>query len=381
MPDAYLTATGAVLPGPAVPNETMEDVLGRITDEPSRLRARILKANGIQTRHYALDAEGLPTHTSAQLAAEAVRAACAARGLAPAGLDLLACATSIPEQLMPGHGSMVHGELGSAPCEVATLHGICSAGITALKYATMAVQTGSARNAVASAVERTSMVLRGGAFRAEMQARSEAEEANPYIGFDQEFLRWMLSDGASAAVVQDTPRADGISLRIEWVELVSFSNERPVCMYMGGEPDGRGGLVGWRDGASMEDALRTGQLNIHQNVKLLAAYMVETCARAFTAVRDRRGLRAEDVHWFLPHYSSEFFRDKTHDGLVEVGFPIPYERWCSNLTTRGNTGCASPMIMLHDFLASGRLERGQNVLLMVPESGRFSCGWAMLKAV
>ena len=165
MPDAYLTATGAVLPGPAVPNETMEDVLGRITDEPSRLRARILKANGIQTRHYALDAEGLPTHTSAQLAAEAVRAACAARGLAPAGLDLLACATSIPEQLMPGHGSMVHGELGSAPCEVATLHGICSAGITALKYATMAVQTGSARNAVASAVERTSMVLRGGAFR------------------------------------------------------------------------------------------------------------------------------------------------------------------------------------------------------------------------
>ena len=36
-----------------------------------------------------------------------------------------------------------------------------------------------------------------------MKARTAAEEANPYIGFDQEFLRWMLSDGASSAVVQD----------------------------------------------------------------------------------------------------------------------------------------------------------------------------------
>jgi 3-oxoacyl-[acyl-carrier-protein] synthase-3 len=191
----------------------------------------------------------------------------------------------------------------------------------------------------------------------------------------------MLSDGAGAAVVQDRPRESGLSLRIEWIDLVSFAHDRPTCMYMGGEPTAGGGLLGWRDGESMDHALRQGQLNLHQNVKLLAAHMVESCARSLAIVRERRQIVADDVTWLLPHYSSEFFRDKTHDALVAAGFPIPYERWCSNLVERGNTGCASSLIMLDDFLASGRLKRGDSILLLVPESGRFSCAWALLRAV
>jgi 3-oxoacyl-[acyl-carrier-protein] synthase-3 len=381
MPDAFITATSSVLPGPPISNEEMEDVLGRIGGDPSRLRARILRSNGIRTRHYAIDAAGRPTHTSAQLAAEAVRKVCVNRGLALPDVELLTCGTSILEHIVPGHASMVHGELGSHPAEIATLHGVCCSGITALKYAAMAVQSGSTRVAVTSAVERASAVLRSAAFRAELEARTEADEQDPYIGFNQEFLRWMLSDGAGAAVVQDRPRESGLSLRIEWIDLVSFAHDRPTCMYMGGEPTAGGGLLGWRDGESMDHALRQGQLNLHQNVKLLAAHMVESCARSLAIVRERRQIVADDVTWLLPHYSSEFFRDKTHDALVAAGFPIPYERWCSNLVERGNTGCASSLIMLDDFLASGRLKRGDSILLLVPESGRFSCAWALLRAV
>ncbi len=382
MPDAYITATSAVLPGPPISNDEIEAVLGQLGDQPSRLRSRILRNNGIRTRHYAVDREtGRPTHTSAQLAAEAVRAACEGRGVALADVGLLACATSIPEQVVPGHASMVHGELGTHPCEIASLQGVCCAGVTALKYAAMAVQTGGTSLAVASAVERTSSVLRRAAFTAELNARTAAEEENPFIGFDQEFLRFMLSDGASAAVIQDRPREGAVSLRIEWIELVSYANELPTCMYLGGEPTPSGGLAGYRDGDSLDRALRAGTLNLHQDVKLLAAHMVETCARSLEVVRRKRDLRAESVDWLLPHYSSDFFRAKTHDALEAVGFPIPYEKWCSNLTERGNTGCASPLIMLHDFLASGRLRAGQNVLLLVPESGRFSCAWVLLKAV
>lgn len=379
---AFITATSSVLPGLPVSNDEIEAVLGQVGSDPSRLRGRILRNNGIQSRHYAIDrATGLPTHTTAQLAAEAVRRACDQRGLPVEAVDVLACATSIPEHLMPGHASSVHGELGTHPCETATMHGVCGAGFTALKYAAMAVQTGSASTTVAVGAERTSMVLRSGAFRAELAARTLAEEQDPYIGFDQEFLRWMLSDGAGAFVLQDAPRPGQLSLQVEWIDAVSFAHELPTCMYMGGVRTPNGGLSGWRDGASMEDAIRTGALNIHQDVKLLAANMVTTCSRSFQILRERRGLHAEQVNWLLPHYSSEFFRSKTSDALDAVGFHIPYDRWCSNLITRGNTGCASILIMLDDFLASGRLREGDGVLLLVPESGRFSCGWAMLRAV
>lgn len=382
MPNAYITATSSVLPGAPIGNDAIEQVLGRVGNDPSRLKSRILKNNGIRQRHYAIDPEsGLPTHTTAALAAMAVRGAVANRGMALTEVELLACATSIPEHLMPGHASMVHGELASHACEVATLHGVCSAGISALKYAAMAVQSGAARNAVVSGAERTSMVLRSGAFRAELAARTQAEEDDPYLGFNQEFLRWMLSDGAGACVVQEAPRTDGLSLKIDWIELVSFAHELPVCMYMGGEPTAAGGLVGWRDGESMEAGIRSGVLNIHQEVKLLGKHIVNTCARALAVVRRKHAFTPDDVTWFLPHYSSEFFREKTHDALVGAGLPIPYERWCSNLVERGNTGCASSFIMLDDFLQSGRLKKGDGVVLMVPESGRFSCGWAMLRAV
>ena len=36
------------------------------------------------------------------------------------------------------------------------------------------------------------------------------------IPFDAQFLRWMLSDGGGAVVVEDRPRPEGISLRIDW---------------------------------------------------------------------------------------------------------------------------------------------------------------------
>lgn len=382
MPEAYLTATGAFLPGPPVSSDDIEKLLGHIGDEPSRLRARILRNNGIVARHYAIDREtGRPSHTSAQLAAEAVRVALRKRGLSLADLDVLAAATSIPEHSVPGHASMVHGELGSHPFEIASMHGVCSAGITALKYATMAVRGGEARVAVASAVERTSSVLRAAHFTAELRARTAAEEDDLYIGFDQEFLRYMLSDGAGAVVVEPAPREGGLSLRIEWVDLVSFAHELPTCMYMGGQRTVGGGLRGWRDGDSLDAAIRAGELNLHQDVKLLGTHIVQTCARSLEMLKAKRPLDAASVSWFLPHYSSEFFRAKTHDELVRVGFPIPYERWCSNLVERGNVGSASAFVMLDDFCASGRLRAGDTVLLMVPESGRFSCAWAMLRAV
>ena len=67
--------------------------------------------------------------------------------------------------------------------------------------------------------------------------------------------------------------------------------------------------------------------------------------------------------------------------IATAGLPIPRERWFTNLAERGNTGSASPFIMLDELWRSGRIEPGQRLLLFVPESGRFSSGFIHLTAV
>ena len=88
-----------------------------------------------------------------------------------------------------------------------------------------------------------------------------------------------------------------------------------------------------------------------------------------------------DVDWFLPHLSSQFFREPVVQALADVGLPIPQERWFSNLTQKGNTGSASPFIMLDELFRSGRIKPGEKLLMFIPESGRFSSGFVYMEAV
>ena len=67
--------------------------------------------------------------------------------------------------------------------------------------------------------------------------------------------------------------------------------------------------------------------------------------------------------------------------MDEVGLSIPQDKWFSNLTSRGNTGAASIFIMLEEAMATGRISEGDRILLMVPESGRFTVSFVHLTAV
>src|SRR5690606_35422103 len=126
-------------------------------------------------------------------------------------------------------------ELGNPACEVVSTAGICLAGMTALKHAWLAVLAGATRNAVATGSEVCSPVLRGAHFAAENEARVAELESHPEIAFEKDFLRWMLSDGAGALLLQDAPRTHGRSLRIDWIELSSQAHVLPTCMYAGAE--------------------------------------------------------------------------------------------------------------------------------------------------
>lgn len=378
MSAVYINAIAAFLPNAPVANQHMEAVLGQVGPQPSRARRTVLRSNGINNRYYAIDpVTGDTTHSNAQLTAEAIRKL-SADNYAMAQIDCLVCGTTQADQVMPNHAVMVHGELGTPPCEVVATAGICIAGMTAMKYAYLGVAAGEFNHAVATGSETASAVMRGRLFQPELTAQLEQLNKRPEIAFDKDFLRWMLSDGAGAVLLQPQPNANALSLQINWIFERSYANELDACMFSGAVKQADGRLKSWKE-CEPDEWLTDSVFSVKQDVKQLNEHVVHyTLERPLAELIDKKQLKPEQIDYFLPHYSSNFFRDKVAAGLDAVGFGIPYERWFSNLTSKGNTGSASIYIMLDELFHSGRLKRGEKILCYVPESGRFSSSFMLL---
>ena len=379
MNPVFITEIAAVLPNEPVNNDEMESVLGQVGSRASRARRMVLRSNGIKSRYYAVDrATGKPTHTNAELTAEAVRKL-QRDDFSLAAMDCLACGTSLADQMMPNHAVMVHGELeGAVSCEVMATSGVCVAGMTAMKYAFMGVASGEFSKAVATGSEIASASMKGSMFEPEVNAKIEALEQKPELAFEKDFLRWMLSDGAGAVLLEPQPKADGLSLRIDRILQRSYANEMDACMYSGATKDADGQLTGWKQ-LPPEAWLSDSVFSVKQDVKLLNDNIIHyTVEKPLQEILQTTPLKPEDVDIFIPHYSSNFFRQKVYDGMARVGFEIPYERWFTNLSSKGNTGSASIYIMLEELFYSGNLQAGQTILCYIPESGRFSTAFMLL---
>ena len=377
----FINRLATFLPNPPVSNDTIETVLGQVNDVPSRAKRIVLKNNGIKQRHYAIDpATQALTHTNAQLCAEAVRGLAREPGFRLDDIQCLCCGTTSPDLLFPGHGLMVLGELGLPPVEAVTTAGICISGMTAFKYAYMNVATGMSANAVSVGSELSASFMRARFFKS--TGRPEGDVGRrPVLAFDTDFLRWMLSDGAGAALLSDTPNATGISLRVDWIDNLSYAGELDTCMYGGGIKGEDGRVTGWREVEHIAPEEERCLMAVKQDIRFLEKNIVATMQRALQASVDKHGLRPDAVDWFLPHYSSAFFRDKFYNGMAEIGFEIPYDRWFTNLTDKGNTGSAAIYIILDELFHAGRLKPGQRLLCFIPESGRFSHCFMQLQVV
>ena len=373
---AYITSMGKFLPGEPVGNAAMEDYLGKIGGKTSHVRARILKQNGIQTRHYAIDREQKSLFSNAGMAARAAQEAIARGMLDLRDVDFLGAATSQGDFPLPGFASMVHAELGSPPCEIATLHGVCASGVMALKSAMLQILSGGKNTAVACASEFASRMFKSTRFEAQEKIRTGA------LSFDSEFLRWMLSDGAGAAVVRNAPATAGLCLEIEWIELKSFANQFEPCMYVGPRKNAKRAerTASWLDYPSFHAAADDGAINLRQDVRMLGD-VVRYAVRGLLELAEKARLDPARIDWLVAHYSSHVFRDESYELAAKGGFDIPRERWFTNLYTVGNVGSASVFLLLEDLLYSGKLAPGQNILCLVPESGRFLFGYMLLKVV
>jgi 3-oxoacyl-[acyl-carrier-protein] synthase-3 len=378
----FITRVSASLPNDPVPNDQMEDLLGKVGGKPSRARRMILKSNGIVTRHYVLDPKGgPPTHNNAQLTAEAVRKL-EGGGFRLRDMQLLACGTSSQDYIHPNHGLMVLGELKSPPCEVVAITGICISGVNALKVAYLNVLAGLTENAVATGSEVVSTVLLAKNFEAESQAKVDELAARPEIAFEKDFLRWMLSDGAGAVLLENKPNPQGLSLRIDWIDQRSYAGELGACMYAGALKQPDGSLKAWRDFDTMDEVVRHSVFTVQQDVKLLNEHIIPvTIERGFKDTLRKHPMQPGEIDYFLPHYSSNYFRDKVYQGFKNIGFEIPYDRWFTNLPTKGNIGAAAFLVMLEELFHSGRLKAGQRILGYIPESSRFSTSFVQLTVV
>ncbi len=370
MTHAYITGVGAYLPGEPLDNDQLASRLDTGSACGAALGSRALAANGIKTRHYAVDDKGMTLMLNEELATHAARRALADRGLDASAVRMLATGTTQGDVLVPGFASMVHGRLGGGPMELLSAGGVCASSMAALKAAVSAVRLGEHQVALAVGSELVSR-----SFAATEPAAFDAD------ALDTSFLRWTLSDGAGAVVVEPEPRPDGLSLRVDWVRLVSHAHDHPVCMSAGlgedGEPRAGATWLDRRAPAGSGDEPEFEVPRLRQDMSALPALIDAGVAEFDSLVK--AGRVDPDTEHVLCHYSAEHFRDKLFTRLREAGYTPDDKRWFTNLHTAGNTGAASIFVMLD--AARPRLRSGDRVLLIVPESGRFSLAFAHLTCV
>ncbi len=378
--EVYITRIAKFLPNQPISNDEMEEYIGLIHEQSSKSKRIVLRNNGIKRRFYAMDKSGKATHTNAQMAALAIEQLFTANEAELKEIELLCCGTSSPDQWMPSHAVMVHGWLPNGNAmEVISPSGNCCSGMHALKYAWLAVRAGDAKNAVVSGSERTSRIMHHQSFEEEAK-KLEAMEDNPYISFDKEFLRWMLSDGAAAVLLNDKPNANGLSIRIDAIEGVSYANQVEPCMYSAADKLPDGTFVSYMD-FSPTEIMQNSVLSIKQDVKLLSKYIVDLGTDKLISMLQKHNLPADKIDLFLPHISSEFFRSKMAEGFANKGLHIPQDNWFTNLSSVGNVGAGSVYLMLEELLNSNKLIKGQKIVVAVPESARFSYVFGILTVV
>lgn len=372
--EVYITKSGKFLPNKAVSNDEMESFLGLINNSASKARKIILRKNGIVSRYYALDENSVPTHTNAELTNLAIETLYD-DSFKSTDVEVLSCGTSTPDNLLPSHAAMVHGLMKNKSVELNSSSGVCNAGMNSLKFGFLSVKSGNSKNAVCTGSERVSTWLLADKYEAEIVHEQSIEE-HPILAFKKDFLRWMLSDGAAAFLLENKPKGEN-PLKIEWMEAFSYAHELEACMYAGGDKLENGEIKPWSDFHSNE-WLEQSIFAIKQDVKLLDKYILEKGAESMKAALDKNNINPDEITYFLPHVSSHYFVDKLAKSLAEKGVEIPMEKWFMNLKDVGNVGSASIYLMVEEIMNSGKLKKGDKLLLSVPESGRFSYAYAYL---
>ncbi len=371
--DGYITGAGAFLPGPNVSNDAMEDHLGRIAGRDSLFGKKALRWNGVEGRHYALTADGAVSHSNAQMCALAVREALSAARLDANDLAMLAAATTQGDLLAPGHAAQVHAEIGVRAMEIASFQSVCGSSLMAAKTAWLNVRAGEHDVAAACAGEFSSRW-----FRPSFYEGTALVDAKGRLRAEADFLRFTLSDGAGAIVIEPKPRPG--ALKINFIDIVSLADRYDPCMWAGATVEDRTDPHAFWARRGPRAAHEAGAIALLQDFELLKR-VIRAWVGVYLEKVDAGRIVPAEVDHCLVHYSAKSLRAEIVSLLENTAGMIPQEKWFSVLREKGNVGSASIWLMLDGLMKSGRVTAGQKILCVVPESGRALVGFMMLEAV
>ncbi len=318
-----ILGTGSHLPADRVTNQALADRLAADGIETSD--DWIVERTGIRARHFAA-----PDETSSDLAYPAAQAALAAAGVKAEELDLIIVATSTPDMVFPSTACLLQKKLGAFGCAAFDVQAVCSGFIYALSVADSMIKSGAARKALVVGAEVFSRIL----------------------DFRDRTTCVLFGDGAGAVVLGASDEPGLLA-----TELHADARHTDILCTPGTLA---GGQVLGSPFLKMDG----------QAVFKLAVGLLDKVARS---VLDKAGLTDADIDWLIPHQANIRIMQGTAKKLR-----MPLDKLIVTVDEHGNTSAASVPLALDVAVRSGRVRRGDTVMLE-GVGGGFTWGAALLK--
>jgi 3-oxoacyl-[acyl-carrier-protein] synthase-3 len=317
-----ITGTGSYLPPRRVTNADLAAELATQGVETSD--QWIVERTGIRARHFAA-----PGVTASDLGAQPARHALEAAQVRPQDIDLIIVATSTPDMIFPSAACIVQHKLGIAGCPAFDLQAVCSGFVYALAIADSMIKTGAASKALVIGSEVVSRIL----------------------DFKDRTTCVLFGDGAGAVVLEasDTPGILASDLHAD--------GQHVGILCVPGTVSG-GKVLG--DPLLKMDG---------QAVFKLAVGVLEDAARA---ALDKAGRTAADIDWLIPHQANIRIMQATAKRLK-----LPMDKVIVTVDQHGNTSAASIPLALDAAVRSGKITRGQT-LMLEGVGGGFTWGAVLL---
>ncbi len=277
------------------------------TDEWIRTRT------GIRERRRAVDGE-----TTGDLAFRAAELALEAAGLKGSDLDMIVLGTTTPDVIFPATACLLQDRLGANGCAAMDVNAACSGFMYALGIADKFVRTESARRVLVVGAETLSRMI-------DWSDRSTCV---------------LFGDGAGAAVLEASDEAGILATRLHADGHYGELLHNPVGVSRGFLDEPNHGVR----------VIMRGQEVFKVAVKTLERLVDETVEAA--------GLTKSDVDWLIPHQANLRIIKGTAKRLR-----LPMERVIVTIDRHGNTSSGSVPLALDEAVRSGRIQRGQNLLL------------------
>ena len=319
---ARIAGTGSYLPEKCLTN----DDLAKFVDTSDEW---IAARTGIRERHIAAEGE-----TTGDLAYHAAVRALKAAGVEPSELDLIVLGTTTPDLIFPSTACLVQHRLGANGCPAFDVNAACSGFVYALTVADKFIRSGAAK---------TVLVI-------------GAETLTRMVDWTDRTTCVLFGDGAGAVVLKaDTEtgilsthmHADGSKKELLW---------NPVGVSVGFKPE--------ETNAGVKIHMIGNDVFKHA-VKALDSVVEETL--------EANGLDRHDIDWLIPHQANLRIIEATAKRL-----DMPMERVVVTVDKHGNTSSGSVPLALDEAVRSGKVQRGQLVLLEA-FGGGFTWGSALLR--